>query len=281
MARQSASKEPDGAMLRFLYRTIPGRIVLKILSSRRVSEVCGRYMDSSFSKILIRGFIKKNHIRMSDYEKQDYKSFNEFFTRKIKRSKRPVYMENDALIAPCDGRLSAYRIKNDTVIPVKQSRFTIGELLNNEELAREYMDGICLVFRLCVDNYHRYCYVDGGYKGENHFIPGVLHTVRPIALKEVPVFTENCREYTVIDTDNFGRVVQMEVGAMLVGKISNHHGKTQVCRGQEKGLFLYGGSTVIMLLGKDTVKIPEYVYAATEREEEIPVRMGERIGKKQ
>ena len=43
-----------------------------------------------------------------------------------------------------------------------------------------------------------------------------------MALDQLPVYTENSREYTVIKTDTFGPVVQMEVGAMLVGRIVNY-----------------------------------------------------------
>lgn len=280
MARKPVLREPESLALRLLYGTIPGRMVLKIISSRRLSDICGKYMDSPFSVIHIGGFVKKNHIRMSDYEKCTYKSFNEFFTRKIKSGKRPVYMDDNALIAPCDGLLSAYHIKGDSVIPVKQSRYTIERLLDNKELAEEYRDGICLVFRLCVDNYHRYIYIDRGHKGKNHYIPGVLHTVRPVALSKLAVFTENCREYTVMDTYNMGKVVQVEVGAMLVGKICNHHEERDIFRGQEKGMFLYGGSTVILLIQKNMVRLPQYVYEATRRNEEIPVRMGEKIAER-
>ena len=163
------------------------------------------------------------------------------------------------------------------VIPVKQSRFSLKELLGGDAVYREYEGGVCLVFRLCVNHYHRYCYVDHGLKGENRFIEGKLHTVRPIALKTLPVFTENCREYTVIDTENFRRVVQMEVGAMLVGRILNYHKSQRVRRGQEKGRFLYGGSTVIVLLEKDAVKLPQSIFRATQAGLEVPVKLGERI----
>lgn len=278
MARKAAERERESVLLRLLYETVPGRMLLKVLASEKVSELCGRYMDSELSVWMIKGFIRKNHIRMSDYLQEDYRSFNEFFTRKIKPGLRPVCMKNCAFIAPCDGLLSAYRIEGDEVIPVKQSRYTISRLIGDEELAKDYRDGICLVFRLCVGHYHRYSYIDSGVKGENHFIPGVLHTVRPVALDNVSVFTENCREYTVMDTDNFGLVTQVEVGAMLVGKISNNDGAAVINRGEEKGMFLYGGSTVILLVGKDRVKIPEYVFEATKKGGEIPVRMGERIG---
>ena len=110
------------------------------------------------------------------------------------------------------------------------------------------------------------------------FIPGKLHTVRPIALEAVPVFKRNCREYTVMHTENFGDVTQMEVGAMLVGKIKNHHSKGPIVRGGEKGMFLYGGSTIIVFLEKDRVNLDPIYFEATEKGEETDVLMGQRLG---
>ena len=77
--------------------------------------------------------------------------------------------------------------------------------------------------------------------------------------------------------ENFGKVVQMEVGAMLVGKISNHDEACTFRRGQEKGMFLYGGSTILVLLRKDCVHITQKFFRATEQNKEIPVKMGEII----
>ena len=270
----------ESSVLRFLYQTAPGRLLLRPLSSRLVSEICGAFLDSTFSTPLIGPFVRKNHIDLSQYYSSGFRCFNDCFSRKIKRGYRPIDVDPKALIAPCDGYLSAYPIRKGTVIPVKQSRYTVDSLLGHDPIAEKYKDGICLVFRLCVDNYHRYCYVDSGQKGENVFLPGKLHTVRPIALANAPVFVQNCREYTVIETENFGTVIQMEVGAMLVGKIRNYHGKGFVRRGGEKGCFLYGGSTVILLLEKDSVCVPERFFSATRRQMEIPVKMGEAIGRK-
>ena len=275
---KTAYAKKESAALRFLYKTIPGRILLKPLCSIAVSNLCGRFLDSKASKPLIGRFVCKYNIDLSDYYSDGFNSFNEFFSRKIKAHKRTINYEPSALIAPCDGLLSAYRITENTVIPVKQSRYTIPSLLGGDPIAEKYKNGTCLVFRLCVNDYHRYCYIDDGVKGENVFLPGKLHTVRPIALEEYPVFTQNCREYTVIQTENFGEVVQMEVGAMLVGKIRNYHGVGKVKRGEEKGMFLYGGSTVIVLLEEGKVRLPEDVYKSTERSIEIPVKMGEKIG---
>lgn len=270
--------DKDSALLKFLYHNMAGRLALKLLSSRTVSIVMGCFLDSSFSKGLIRPFIKSHRISLKEYEDKEYRCFNDFFCRKIRKGQRPVDARPEALIAPCDGFLSAYRMKQDMVIPVKQSRYSLKSLFAENEIYREYEGGVCLVYRLCVNHYHRYCYVDNGMKGENRFIPGRLHTVRPIALETVPVFTENCREYTVIDTENFGRVVQMEVGAMLVGKILNYHGKQKVRKGQEKGRFLYGGSTILVLLRKDQVKLPQSLFQATAEGLEVPVKQGEMVG---
>ena len=96
----------------------------------------------------------------------------------------------------------------------------------------------------------------------------------------MPVFTENSREYTVLQTEHFGKMIQMEVGAMLVGKIHNYHGAGPIEKGKEKGKFLYGGSTIILLLQKDAVHIPDKVFRATENGREIPVVMGQKIGKR-
>ena len=216
--------QKESAALRFFYGTVLGRLILKLLCTRRLSRLCGRFLDSGASKPIIRPFVRRHGIDLSEYTGKEFKSFNDFFSRKIKEDRRPVALEPSALIAPCDGLLSVYRVSGDTVIPVKQSRYTISSLLGGDSASERYQNGICLVFRLCVEHYHRYCYIDNGVKGGNVFIPGKLHTVRPVALEKFPVFTQNCREYTVIRTENFGDVVQMEVGAMLVGKIKNDHG---------------------------------------------------------
>ena len=253
--------------LQFLYHTIPGRCVLKVLTRPGISKACGRFLDSDLSHFLIKSFADKHEIDLSEYELDGVRSFNDFFSRKIKEGLRPIDMDEKHLIAPCDG-----------LLPVKQSNYTISSLLRNPKLAAHYCDGYCLVFRLCVNHYHRYCYVDSGKKSRNVFLPGVLHTVRPIALAQYPVFTANIRAYTLIRTPEFGTVVQMEVGAMLVGRIVNHEQEAQVIRGAEKGMFQYGGSTIIVLIGKDQVQMREDLLKNAQFGVETAVQMGETIG---
>jgi phosphatidylserine decarboxylase len=70
----------------------------------------------------------------------------------------------------------------------------------------------------------------------------------------------------------------MEVGALLVGKIVNHHGPAAVRRGQEKGYFQFGGSTVVLLLKKDTALLDEDILENSRNGIETVVKFGEKIG---
>lgn len=265
--------------LGFLYGTALGRALLRPLVCRPLSRAAGRFLETGLSKCLIAPFVRSSGIELEDYDLRDVFCFNDFFCRPLKPGRRPVDPDPAALIAPCDGLLTVLCAEGDTVLPVKQSRFSLARLLGDETLAESFRGGLCLIFRLCVDHYHRYCYFETGVKGENVFLPGRLHTVRPVALADVPVFTENCREYTLIETESFGPAVQMEVGALLVGKIVNEHPWPRtVARGEEKGHFAFGGSTVILLLRRDAAELSPALLEASARGEEVPVRLGQRIG---
>jgi phosphatidylserine decarboxylase len=267
-------------LLRFLYRTVPGRLLLKLLTRPGLSKACGAFLDSPLSKPLIKPFVRRSGIDLTDYLPETYACFNDCFTRRICPELRPVDTDPAALIAPCDGLLSVYPIENDTIIPAKMSRYTLSRLLNSPADAQRFQNGYCLVFRLGVDNYHRYCFVDNATVGKTRTIPGRLYTVRPVALEQIPVFSENTRAVTLLETENFGTIAQIEVGALLVGKIQNHPHDGTARRGQEKGLFLYGGSTVILLLEKGRATLPPEFIQATAQGKEIPVQYGQRLGTK-
>lgn len=266
--------------LDFLYGTVPGRLLLRPLASRPVSRVCGAFLDTPLSRGLIGPFVRRTGIDPEEYDLTGVRCFNDFFCRPVKPGRRRLSAAPDTLMAPCDGLLTALPLAGDTVLPVKQSRFTLPRLLEDDGLAAEFAGGWCLAYRLCVEHYHRYCYFDGGTKGADVFLPGALHTVRPVALARRPVFTENCRSYTVLETESFGRAVQMEVGAMLVGRIVNRRpGPGPVARGEEKGHFAYGGSTVLVLLRPGTAVLREDILSASRQGVETPVKLGEDIGK--
>ncbi len=247
---------------------------MRLLCAPVLSRMAGWFLDRGVSRILIGPFVRKNNIDLSLCADTDFKSFNDCFSRRLKPELRPADNAPDALIAPCDALLSVYPIRSGSVFPAKQSYYSVADLLGDAEQAKSFDGGLCLVFRLCVHHYHRYIYFDDGREIGRKKIAGVLHTVRPVALEQYPVFVRNTRECTLIDTDHFGLAAQIEIGAMLVGKIENHPPKASVQRGEEKGLFRYGGSTIVVLLGKGRATIDEVHMTGAE----TPVMMGQRIG---
>lgn len=276
--RETVQKPQAPKSLKFLYNTRFGGLILRLINRRWLSKLVGRHLDGRLSRRKIKKYIKKHGIDMSEFIREDYKSFNAFFTRHIRPELRPFDTDPDALVSPCDGKLSAYRIDDGLKFNVKGFDYTVETLLKNKELAQRYAGGLCLVFRLCVTDYHRYFFFDGGTASGNTFIKGRLHTVQPVALEKRRVFTENCREYTVLDTDNFGTAVQVEVGAMMVGRIVNDVKSGRFERGTEKGRFEFGGSTVIVLLEKDRARIDGEFFVNTEADCETVVKCGEKIG---
>ena len=273
-----ATNQEQNRILTKLYDTLSGRILLKFLVVPFVSRTAGVFMDSPFSVPFIRKFIKKHKLDTSDYVMKGFNSYNEFFTRKIKPGKRIIDYHADHLISPCDSKLSVYRVSRDSIFKIKNSLYRVSDLLANEFLSRRYEGGYCFIYRLEVDDYHRYCYIDDGSKTENVFIQGEFHTVNPIALRHYNIYKRNSREYTVLHTDNFGDVVHMEVGALMVGRICNHHGEHYFVKGEEKGLFKFGGSTIVQLFEKNTVR-PDYDIIKNTREGfETIVHYGEKVG---
>lgn len=265
-------------VLKYLYGSMPGRVLIKQLAKPWVSKLAQILLSSGFSRIFIPFFIKWKKIDMKDYENKKYTSFNDFFIRKIIRSRRIIDQSPNHFISPCDGKLSVYPIGRDTRFMVKNTSYTLRSLLRNRNLADHYEDGTLLVFRLSVDDYHRYCYIDSGMKSKNFRIKGVFHTVNPIAHETVSVFKENTREYTILSSRNFGRLLVMEVGALLVGKIVNYHEKAYVMRGEEKGRFEFGGSTIIVCIEKGRVIIDNDIMENSMKGIETKVKMGEKIG---
>ena len=276
--RPTLDKQPAAKGVKFLYYNPFGRLFLRIFTWRPLSKLVGKYLDGRLSRRKIKKYIKQHNIDMSSFIEEDYPSFNAFFTRRIKPELRPFDLESAAFIAPCDGKLSLYEIDGNTEFEVKGFEYTVETLLKDRELADRYRGGYCFIFRLAVEDYHRYFYLDDGVKGKNVFIKGRLHTVQPAALEKKRVFTENCREYTVLETENFGAVTQVEVGAMMVGRIVNLHEEHSFKRGEEKGRFEFGGSTIIVLVEKGKVLPDEELLLNTAAGKETIVKCGERIG---
>ena len=268
----------ESNVVRFFYGTIIGRLIVRIFSIPLFSKIMGLFLDSKLSKFKIKSFIKKNNIDMSLYKEKDYKSFNDFFTREIKNID---YSKNkDDFISPCSSKLSVYDINEDGLYRIKNSYYRIKDLVNNSPIYKEFIGGKLLIFRLEATDYHRYIYIDNGSKEKNVFVPGILNTVRPIVLKHFNIYKQNSREYTIMHTDNFDDVIQIEVGAIMVGKINNKHEEYTFKKGEEKGMFEFGGSTIVLMIKKDIVDLDNDIIKNSSDGFETKVSVGESIGKR-
>lgn len=271
-------KESNKA-LNFLYGNFLGRLILKLLIGKSITKLIGKYYSSKKSIKKIEPFIKENNIDMSEYPLVKYTSFNDFFTRKILLGKRIVDINKDAFISPCDSKLSIYDINENLCMRIKDAYYSVDTLVN-KDIMKEYIGGKALVFRLDVSDYHRYCYIDSGYHEKIVKINGVFHTVQPIALKKYNFYKTNSREYTVLYTQNYGKIIEVEIGAFGVGKIVNHFEHHEFKKGEEKGYFKYGGSTIVLLVKKDMILFDEDILNNSKDGIETIVKYGMKIGQK-
>lgn len=279
MGNVTVEENDQDKLLRHLYNDRGGRLCLRVLVSPWISKMAGRLLNTGFSARFVGDFVEKNRIDLSICEKQKFSSWNDFFTRRLRQGERSVDEREKVLVSPCDGKLSVYRIDKNSRFWIKDTEYTVEQLLRNKSLAERYLGGYALVFRLTVDDYHHFCYPADGKKSDNVVVPGIFHTVNPVANEVYPIYRENAREYTLLKTEKFGTVLMMEVGAMMVGKITNVEKKSvSVKKGQEKGWFEFGGSTIILLLQHEKVRLDYDLIENTENGYETVVRMGERIG---
>lgn len=265
-------------LLEKIYGSVTGRMMIRPLVTPAVSIAMGKLLDSGLSAAAVEPFIRINHLDMSDYEERKYTSYNDFFKRKIREGARNIDMEPGHFISPCDCRASVYPVNSQARFHIKQTGYTIEELLKNPSLGKRYQGGYVWVLRLCVQDYHRYIYPDNASESRRIQIPGILHTVNPVANNVYPIYKENSREYSLLKTENFRTVLMMEVGALLVGKIENRPRRISVKRGDEKGNFAFGGSTIVLITGKNAVKPDEDILNNSRKGIETRVLMGEKIG---
>ena len=256
----------------FLYGTVSGRSLLKLIQTLHADRLIVRYLCSRWSRPYIKWYVRRHGIPLTPEDRRKYRSFRDFFARK--REHPGVDVTPEHLTSPCDGWLSTYPITESSVFKIKGSYYRIEDLLENRHLAKNYEGGTCLVFRLCASDYHRYCYIDDGYQGLNHYIEGQLHSVQPIACETYPVFTLNRRCWCLLATENFGPVVQTEIGALIVGGISNFEERTRVCRGLEKGHFELAGSTIVLLFEPGPIALRPELEEQFETQREARVEQG-------
>ncbi|MFA8299184.1 MAG: phosphatidylserine decarboxylase [Hyphomicrobiales bacterium] len=273
-------KVPGFSALRFLYYNPFGKLALNGVVKRKfLSYIFGQFMNSKLSRPWIRSFIDNYNIELSDYKKELYKfrSFNDFFYRELKPNKRSI--AND-IVSPADGKIVAFDcVEKNTLFYVKGSEFSLSDFLKEEDLSEKYRNGSLAIIRLAPSDYHRFHFPASGNINQSKRIKGKYYSVSPIAMKKsLEIFCQNKREYSTLKTEKLGDILISEIGATFVGSIQQtYKPNTFVKKGNEKGYFAFGGSSILLLFEKGKIKIDDDIIENTKNGLETNIMVGERI----
>ncbi len=258
-----------------------GRLLSQALVTwKAFSRLYGRLQDSSLSRLKIDPFVRKFGIAMEEFEDRPYRSFNDFFTRRFRTGSRTFVSTTHHLPAFAEGRYLAFNSVDETTrYPVKGLRLRVGELLGSTSQATPFLTGPLLIARLCPTDYHRFHYPDDGKTMDSWRIGGRLHSVNPVALQSEPnILLRNERRVSILQTKNFGKIAFVEIGALCVGKIVPTHADDKPFRrGDEKGYFLFGGSTVVILGETGRWKPEAELLKKTKEGLETFFKLGEKV----
>lgn len=273
---------PAEGLLKFLYDNPFGKTAILPIAKRKfITEIYGRQMNKPASVKRIKGFVNKFNIDLSESQKSltEFTSFNDFFYRKLKPGSRVI---ENGFVSPGDGKLIAFENISDVKnFYVKGRDFTLNDFLNNKTLAEKFKDSSLLILRLAPSDYHRFHFPYSGIPSEITKIKGNYCSVSPYALvgNFTRVFCENKRELCTLVTQDKGEVLIAPVGATMVGSIiETFKVNAEIKPGDEMGYFAFGGSSIVMLVSKDKIKIDTDILENTKNRLETAVRMGEKIG---
>ena len=270
--------------LRFAYGNPAGRLAVGLLASRRIfSWYYGRRMNDPKSEMLIYKFIADYEVDAMEFAKSAFafKTFNEFFHRALKPEVRPIDPDPAAAVLPADGRHLAFAdVDAADGFYVKGAKFTVAQLLGDPGLAERFVAGSMLISRLCPSDYHRFHFPVSGVPSEARLISGRLFSVNPIALRtRILYLVRNKRFVTLIESPEFGTVAMVEVGATNVGSITQGFIPGQPAgKGDEKGMFAFGGSCVITLFERNRIRFADDIIRHSADCIETYARMGDRLG---
>jgi phosphatidylserine decarboxylase len=263
----------------WLYNNPVGEVTLYTLVKRKfVSSIYGDMMDKPKSAKKIEPFVKDYNIDLSTAQKQQFTSFNDFFIRKLKHNSRIIDTSAIVVVSPADGKALAYADISNQDFIVKGYRFNMKSFLNDPVLAEKYENGSLIIIRVCPTDYHRFHFPASGIITKDVKIDGDYYSVNPIAIREiVELFCLNKREYVTISTSEFGDIIMTEVGATMVGSIIQTYKGDIAIKGEEKGYFKFGGSSIVLLFENGKVTIDEDLLSNTQKGLETQVMVGERI----
>ena len=275
----------DGAV-KWMYDSTSGKALAHFLVKAPFSKFYGIFQDMSFSKGKIPEFVKNFNIPMDDFIPEDgfnlddpYPSFNSFFIRRFKAGKRPFVNNPSEMGAFSEARYYGYEsVKSDETVPVKGNFLTPEGLVASDKWESTFKEGPLLLARLCPVDYHRYHYPDKGEVLDSYRVHGAYHSVNPLALKmKQDILISNERQVTILETENFGKLAYIEVGAICVGKIVQSGPLDKFNKGDEKGYFLFGGSTVIVVGEKGKWKPSDDILKNTKEGRETYIHLGDSV----
>jgi len=273
-------KVPGEFWLVWLYNNPIGKLSLERLVKRKfVSDFYGKRMDSPKSANKIDDFVKDYNIDLSEAQKQHFKSFNDFFYRKLKPEFRPINFDTNIVVSPADGKILVYQDITNQDFIVKGYKFNIYSFLQDSSLAKEYLNGSLAIIRLCPADYHRFHFPISGTITNSFNINGDYYSVSPIAVKKkIELFCINKRSITQLYNSVFDNIIISEIGATMVGSIIQTYNTSKVKKGEEKGYFKFGGSTVVLFFEKNRVKFDEDLIKNSQNNMETTIKFGEQIG---
>lgn len=249
------------------------------------SHFYGYLQKGRASKCKVEPFIRDFEVDASEFLEpvESYASFNNFFIRKLKSESRPIDTRNDFAILPADARYLVFpNIEEADGFWVKGKKFSLRDLLQDEVLAERYARGAMAMARLCPVDYHRFHFPVACVPGKARLINGPLYSVNPIALKRnINYLSENKRMITELETEKFGKVLYIEVGATHVGSIHQTYAPGKACaKGEEKGYFSFGGSCVLILFEPNTIVFDEDLVSFSAKKMEVRGLLGQSLGRR-
>jgi phosphatidylserine decarboxylase len=269
--------------LRWTYGHPLGTIALSAFVKRPFfSAWYGRRMSTGKSASRVAPFIAKYGLDPADFADtpESFRSFNEFFYRKLKPTARPVDADETSVVFPADGRHLGFQHASDIAgVFIKGQRFDLTALLGDAALAARYADGTLVLSRLCPVDYHRFHFPAAGVASETRLINGPLFSVSPIALRRrLAYLWTNKRTITPLRTERFGTVQIIEIGATCVGTIRQTFRPGEpVEKCAEKGFFAFGGSSTITLFEPGAVRLEADLADHSSRQVELYAKVGTRM----
>jgi phosphatidylserine decarboxylase len=263
------------------YQSPMGRCFTSLLLARRpVSALYGYLQKHPRSRKNIRGFTDQYNVDLTRVitPPGGFESFNDFFIRRLKPGQRPIDPDPRRFISPADSRLQVYNLGTADTIRIKGMNIRLAELLGRRK--PPWHGGTVLVFRLAPCDYHRFGHVADGVQGTVHTVQGNFHSVNPLAVQHKPdILMTNFRQWCFVQSPQWGTLIQVEVGAMMVGSIVQHFPGGGPCRrGKEKGYFQFGGSTVVVAVQSGCLEVDEDIRRHSALGIETRVRFGEAVG---